>query len=82
MSNLKINQYLRQTAVEVMYDLITYFDNTGTRLFKDNTIWTVTRDIYFFIAMGFSKNKSIVHNSYPRLDGPSEKQGCCIARRF
>ena len=43
LEGLQINQLLRQSPSEALYDLILYFQNTGERLLGDNYTWTKRR---------------------------------------
>jgi hypothetical protein len=44
LEGLQINQLLRQSPSEALYDLILYFQNTGERLLGDRYTWTKRRD--------------------------------------
>ncbi|MFA6492605.1 MAG: hypothetical protein WCV58_00445 [Patescibacteria group bacterium] len=44
LEGLEINQLLRQSPSEALYDLILYFQNTGKRLLGDKYTWTKRRN--------------------------------------
>ena len=59
LENLQITQLLRQTPVEILYDLLIYFQNTGKRLLENIYTWSRRRDadgwlvyVGYFVADG------------------------------
>jgi len=81
LENLQITQLLRQSPVEILYDLMIYFQNTGQRLLKNNYTWSSRRssvgrlvNVGDFGADGLSVRRYRPGNFFVNL-------GVCLSRR-
>jgi len=67
LSQLKINQLLRRTPSEILYDTLLYFQNTGERLLKNRYDWSKTQssDSKLVRVGNFDSGGASVHLSTP-----------------
>lgn len=72
LEGLKINQLLRQSPSEALYDLILYFQNTGERLLGDEYTWTKRRaSVGGLVYVGGFKSDGVS----VRRSGPGSSNG-------
>lgn len=57
---LRINQLCRQSAVEALYDIMIYFQNTGERILETEYTWIRNQDTYnYLITIGSSDAEGV-----------------------
>ena len=65
LTELGLNQAMRQTAVEALYDLLMVFQNTGVRDFSDVYTWTVSRTSDgFLVSVGLWASAGLLVDGY------------------
>jgi len=81
LANLKITQLLRQSPVEILYDELIYFQNTGQRLLKQVFTWSRRLDSGGnLILVGYNDTDGIHVIKY-KPDESGDYLGTCISRR-
>ena len=78
--SLRVNQLMRSTAPEALYDLLVYFQNTGERLLPDIWTWTRTRtsDGNLVSVGGWASDGLLVDGDSPDYSG--SRLGVCPSR--
>ncbi|MEK7512559.1 MAG: hypothetical protein AAB575_06160 [Patescibacteria group bacterium] len=80
-SQLHINQLIRQTAQEIVYDLAFYYDINRKRLMPDQYVWSnsLSDDGHNFIA-GYGDSQTIMCGGWRGMMSDN-RIGVCLSRR-